>query len=59
MAIELNRMIVPAHDKEESAKFFARVFALSYDSEVTHFALVRVNASLTLDSDNRLELKSH
>jgi catechol 2,3-dioxygenase-like lactoylglutathione lyase family enzyme len=31
MAITLNHTIVPAHDKEESARFFARVMGLSYD----------------------------
>ncbi len=51
MAIELNHTIVPAHDKEKSAKFFARIFGLFYDGEVSHFALVRVNDSLTLDFD--------
>ena len=28
MAITLNHTIVPAHDKEASAKFFARMFGL-------------------------------
>ncbi len=51
MAIELNHTIVPAHDKEKSAKFFARIFGLFYDGEVSHFAPVRVNDSLTLDFD--------
>ncbi len=59
MAIELNHTIVPAHDKGKSAKFFARIFGLSYDGEVSHFAPVRVNDSLTLDFDNRSEFKSH
>ncbi len=59
MAIELNHTIVPAHDKEKSAKFFARIFGLSYDGEVAHFAPVRVNGSLTMDFDNRSEFKSH
>ena len=52
MAIELDHTIVPAHDKIESAKFFARIFGLSYDGEVGHFAPVRVNDSLTLDFNN-------
>ena len=59
MAIELNHTIVPALDKVKSAKFFARIFGLSYDGEMAHFALVRVNNSLTLDFDNRSEFKSH
>src|SRR5262245_44620770 len=50
MAIELNHTIVPAHDKVESAKFFARIFGLPFaERAVGHFAPVRVNAALTLD----------
>jgi hypothetical protein len=30
MSITLNHTIVPAHDKEESAKFFAHMFELKY-----------------------------
>jgi catechol 2,3-dioxygenase-like lactoylglutathione lyase family enzyme len=59
MAIELNHTIVPAHDKIKSAKFFARIFGLSYDGEIAHFAPVRVNDSLTLDFDNRSDFRSH
>ena len=59
MTIELNHTIVPAHDKVESATFFARIFGLSYDGEVSHFAPVRVNDSLTLDFDNSSAFQSH
>ena len=59
MAIELDHTIVPAHDKEESARFFARIFGLSYDGPMSHFAPVRVNDSLTLDFDNADEFESH
>ena len=59
MAIELNHTIVPAHDKVESAKFFARIFDLTYDGEVSHFAPVRVNDSLTLDFDNSSKFEPH
>jgi hypothetical protein len=31
MAIVLDHTIVPAHDKEASAKFFARIFGLGYE----------------------------
>ncbi|MGB7947595.1 MAG: VOC family protein, partial [Candidatus Binatia bacterium] len=31
MAITLNHTIVPAHDKEASARFFAQIFGLTYD----------------------------
>jgi hypothetical protein len=52
MAITLNHTIVPAHDKEASARFFAQIFGLSYDGPMSHFAPVRVNDELTLDFDN-------
>lgn len=51
--IELNHTIVPAHDKIASAKFFARLFGLSFDEQsVGYFAPVRVNDRLTLDFDD-------
>ena len=59
MAIELDHTIVPAHDKEESARFFARIFGLSYDGPMSHFAPVRVNEALTLDFDNAEEFERH
>jgi catechol 2,3-dioxygenase-like lactoylglutathione lyase family enzyme len=51
MTIELDHTIVPARDKEASARFFAEIFGLSYDGPASHFAPVRVNDRLTLDFD--------
>jgi catechol 2,3-dioxygenase-like lactoylglutathione lyase family enzyme len=59
MAITLNHTIVPAHDKEASAKFFAKIFGLTYRGPAGHFAPVLVNDTLTLDFDNRDEFESH
>lgn len=59
MAIMLNHTIVPAHDKEVSARFFAQLFGLTYEGTVGHFAPVRVNDTLTLDFDNRDRFESH
>ena len=59
MGIVLNHTIVPARDKEASAKFFARLFGLSYDGPTGHFAPVRVNDTLTLDFDNRDQFEWH
>ena len=59
MAITLNHTIVPAHDKEASAKFFAKIFGLKYEGAVGHFAPVQVNDTLTLDFDNRDQFESH
>ncbi len=59
MPITLNHTIVPAHDKEASAKFFADIFGLRYDGGSGHFAPVKVNESLTMDFDNRDDFESH
>lgn len=48
MAITLDHTIVPAHDKQASAQFFARIFDLMPGAP-GHFAPVRVNETLTLD----------
>jgi len=59
MAIVLDHTIVPAHDKAASARFFARIFGLSYDGPQSHFAPVRVNEGLTLDFDERERFEPH
>lgn len=53
MAIELDHTIVPARDKEASARFFARIFGLAYDGVEPPFAPVRVNDRLTFDFDSK------
>ena len=59
MQITLNHTIVPAHDKEASARLFAELFGLDYKGASGHFAPVRVNDSLTMDFDNREHFESH
>jgi catechol 2,3-dioxygenase-like lactoylglutathione lyase family enzyme len=59
MAITLNHTIVPAHDKEAAAQFFAKIFGLRCAEPVGHFAPVRVNDTLTLDFDTRDRFESH
>ena len=59
MAINLNHTIVPARDKEASARFFAQIFGLEYKGATGHFAPVRVNDTLTLDFDNRERFEVH
>ena len=59
MAIVLDHTIVPAHDKEASAKFFARIFGLGYEGTVSHFAPVRVNETLVMDFDTWPSFESH
>ena len=58
MAITLNHTIVPAHDKEASAEWFARIFGLTYEGLAGHFAPVDVD-TLTLDCDNSDQFESH
>jgi catechol 2,3-dioxygenase-like lactoylglutathione lyase family enzyme len=59
MTITLNHTIVPARDKDASARFFAEIFGLSYDGPKGHFAPVKVNADLTLDFDNATAFERH
>ena len=59
MAIVLDHTIVPAKDKDASARFFAQIFGLPYEGAAGHFAPVRVNESLTFDFDNRDSFESH
>ena len=57
--INLDHTIVPAKDKEESARFFARIMGLKYEGVHGHFAPVKVNDTLTLDFDNREGFEHH
>jgi catechol 2,3-dioxygenase-like lactoylglutathione lyase family enzyme len=59
MPITLNHTIVPASDKEASAKFFAEIMGLDYQGSKGHFAPVRVNETLTMDFDNADVVASH
>src|SRR5436190_14374537 len=59
MSIVLDHTIVPAHDKEESARFFARIFGLEYKGPVSHFAPVKINDTLTIDFDNWESFERH
>ena len=57
--ITLNHTIVPARDKEASARFFAEIFGLKFEGAQGHFAPVRVNDTLTMDFDNSDDFESH
>jgi catechol 2,3-dioxygenase-like lactoylglutathione lyase family enzyme len=59
VAIVLDHTIVPTHDKEDSARFFARIFGVPYEGPAGHFAPVRVNEQLTLDFDNWDKFEQH
>ena len=54
MTIELNHTIVPARDKEESARFYERMFGFEYQPPLGHFAPIKIpSQSLSLDFDTR------
>ena len=55
MAFHLDHTLVPARDKEASARFFARIFGLEYRGPWGPFAPVKVNETLSLDFDERDE----
>ena len=59
MTITLNHTIVPSHNKEASAKFFARIFGLEYSGTQSHFAPVRINADTTFDWDDSDNFEGH
>ena len=59
MAIELNHTIVPAHDKEASAKWLAEILGVPYEGPFGHFAVVRINDRLTLDYDHDDRFEGH
>jgi catechol 2,3-dioxygenase-like lactoylglutathione lyase family enzyme len=59
MTIVLDHTIVPARDKEASAKFLAHILGLAYEGGVSHFAPLKINDTLTLDFDNDDGFESH
>ena len=59
MAIYLDHTIVPAHDKEKSARFIAQIMGLEYGGLFGHFAPVKVNETLALDFDDREDFQAN
>lgn len=59
MAITLNHTIVPTRDKDETAKFYSRIFGFEYIGVFGPFIVVRVNDSLCLDFSNKTSFDSH
>ena len=54
--LHLDHTIVPAYDQDESAKFIARMFGLTFDGRWNHFSPVKVDDHLSLDFDTREEV---
>ena len=60
MAVFLDHTIVPSHDKERAARFFAEMFGLEYAGLWGHFAPVKTNGgTLSIDFDDREEFNQH
>jgi catechol 2,3-dioxygenase-like lactoylglutathione lyase family enzyme len=53
MPFHLDHTVVPARDKEASARFFARIFGLEYKGPWGPFAPVKVDEHLSMDFDER------
>ena len=53
MDITLNHTIVYSLDHVESAKFYERIFGFEFVKVWGHFAVVKVNQTLTLDFANK------
>jgi len=51
MPVHLDHTIVPAHDKEASARWFAEIMGLEYKGPWGHFAPVAIDEYLSLDFD--------
>jgi len=59
MTIVLNHTIIPAHNKEASAQFFAQIMGLEIEPPISHFIVVRVNDTLTFDFANKEAFEPH
>ena len=54
MTVQLNHTIVPAIDKEETARFYKQMLGFEYQGSMGHFAPVKISGqSLTLDFEDR------
>ena len=58
MEITLNHTIVPSHNNVESAKFYEEIFGFQFVKEWGHFAVVKVNSTLTLDFLNSADFSA-
>jgi catechol 2,3-dioxygenase-like lactoylglutathione lyase family enzyme len=52
MSITVNHIVVPAHDHEASARWFAEIMGLTYKGTHRHLAPVHVNDTFMLDYAN-------
>jgi len=59
MAIRLDHIIVPSHDRVEAAKLLAGLLDVPWEESRGDFAPVYVNENLTLDFAQREQFESH
>lgn len=59
MSITLNHTIVPAINREVSARFYCDIFGFEYIGEFARFIVVRVNDTLCLDFANEKQFEPH
>jgi catechol 2,3-dioxygenase-like lactoylglutathione lyase family enzyme len=59
MSVELDHIIIPAHDKQVSAQFLASILGLSPGSPVGPFIPVRVGNGVTLDYMDADDFHAH
>jgi catechol 2,3-dioxygenase-like lactoylglutathione lyase family enzyme len=59
MSVQLNHIIIPAHDKHASAKFLADILGVSVSQPSGPFVPVVLSNAVTLDYMNRKDFHSH
>lgn len=59
MSIELNHIIIPAHDKLASAQFLASILGLSAGPQFGPFIPVQLSNGVTLDYADAADFHSH
>lgn len=59
MSIELNHIIIPAHDKHASATFLADILGVRIGEPTGPFVPITVSNGVTLDYLNRKEFHPH
>jgi catechol 2,3-dioxygenase-like lactoylglutathione lyase family enzyme len=59
MAIRLDHVIVPSHDRVAAAKFLADLLGVPWEESRGDFTPVYVNETLTFDFANRERFESH
>ncbi len=59
MAIQLDHLIVPSHDRLAAAKLLAGLLGLPWEESRGDFTPVYIDETLTLDFANRTQFESH